>query len=99
MRFRYSLDFIPTVVALLAVVSFARSQPIVGGLAGKGSDNELLRGRVLLTELNCTACHGAPTQQAHLRAKGAPVLKGAGDRVAADFLRRFIADPHGVKPG
>lgn len=56
-------------------------------------------GKVLLTELNCVACHDPGTSGSFGSPKGAPDLAGAGARIEPDYLRRFIADPHGVKPG
>ncbi|MEO8497748.1 MAG: c-type cytochrome, partial [Planctomycetota bacterium] len=51
-------------------------------------------GRLLLGELNCTACH-----QAELPTKQAPILDEVGSRVRPEFLRAFLADPQKTKPG
>src|SRR5690606_4321072 len=57
-------------------------------------------GRLLIGELNCTACHVAdPSLAAWIRAKPAPILDSVGSRVRPEFLRRFLADPHTVDPG
>jgi cytochrome c553 len=57
-------------------------------------------GRFLLGELNCTACHAADAVlAAQLVPRPAPVLAGVGGRIKPDYLLRFIADPHGTKPG
>lgn len=57
-------------------------------------------GRLLLGELGCTACHAAgAAPQAHLLRKQAPVLDAVGARVQPEWMLRFIADPHGTKPG
>jgi mono/diheme cytochrome c family protein len=53
-------------------------------------------GRLLIGELGCTACHAGP---ASLAAKMGPDLSGVGDRVRADWMRRFLADPSTVSPG
>jgi len=57
-------------------------------------------GRLLLGELNCTACHKAEGRLSKpWRPKQAPVLDDIGSRVSVSFLRKFIADPQAVKPG
>jgi len=54
-------------------------------------------GRLLLTELSCTACH--KTEREDLQPKGGPNLNGIGTRVRFDWLRRYLSDSHQVKPG
>lgn len=61
-------------------------------------------GELLLAELNCSACHapaGEPRQGATSRVapKGAPDLSAVGSRVTPRWLRSYLANPHGVKPG
>ncbi|HVC98058.1 MAG TPA: family 16 glycoside hydrolase [Pirellulales bacterium] len=57
-------------------------------------------GRLLIGELNCTACHVANAAlTARLPPRPAPVLDEVGGRVRPEYLLRFIADPHGTKPG
>jgi mono/diheme cytochrome c family protein len=67
-----------------------------------GSDtlDEAAAGRLLLDELNCVSCHETAGKigDSKLR-KQAPVLDEVGRRVRVDYLRRFIADPQGTKPG
>src|SRR5687768_5978010 len=48
------------------------------------------RGEVLLSELNCAACHEAPGGS-RVGKKGGPELAGVGARVTPQYLRRFIA--------
>ncbi|MCB1245579.1 MAG: hypothetical protein KDN04_22905, partial [Verrucomicrobiae bacterium] len=66
--------------------------PVIPGV--HEGDDAVLAGRVLLSELNCTACHagGIPS-------KGAPELGQAKSRIHPAYLEAFIADPHGTKPG
>ncbi|HEX7448939.1 MAG TPA: family 16 glycoside hydrolase [Pirellulales bacterium] len=78
-------------------------RPVVPGFerffATAGAD-QVVGGRLLLGELGCTACHAADAAlQAHLLPKQAPVLDGVGARVQPEWMLRFIADPHGTKPG
>jgi len=65
-------------------------------------------GRLLLGELNCTACHKpslplpSPNEERAgwgLPRKQAPILDGIGSRVRRSFLRRFLRNPQAVKPG
>lgn len=54
-------------------------------------------GKLLLSELSCTACH--PTDQAELKPKGGPRLTGLGNRLQQQWLNDYLAAPHSVKPG
>ncbi|MEY3769016.1 MAG: hypothetical protein RLZZ11_2086, partial [Cyanobacteriota bacterium] len=56
------------------------------------------KGRLLLEELNCVACHRAP-EGTLTAAKQAPRLADVANRVNAHHLQAFIRDPHAVKPG
>lgn len=81
--------------------------PIVAGyerfFAGKvrrDSADGPIGGRILLGELHCTACHKpADDLNRQLLWKQAPVLDGIGSRVSLAWLRKFLVDPHAVKPG
>ncbi len=77
--------------------------PIVPGyerLAVEESGSQPLRGRVLLSELNCVACHaGEGVSEAELTRKGAPDLTKVGERITPHFLREFLKSPHGTQPG
>ena len=54
------------------------------------------KGRLLLEELQCVACHRAEDGTG---AKQAPRLADVAQRVNAHYLKRFILDPQAVKPG
>lgn len=58
-------------------------------------------GELLIGELNCTACHKPKGEAAAQRVgpKGAPDLSDVGARATPQWLRAYLADPHGVKPG
>jgi len=57
-------------------------------------------GRLLVQELNCTACHAATDAQASaFIPRPAPVLDQVGKRTRPEWLMSYLADPHGVKPG
>ena len=66
---------------------FARHQEI----------DDVVAGRLLLTELSCTACHPATSDD--LKPKLGPRLDGAGNRLEHEWVVRFLAAPHKEKPG
>ena len=70
------------------------------GHKGGGPSSLVRGGMLLLGELNCTSCHAAegPAAMA-IDAKQAPLLGEVAARANPKYLRRFILDPHGVKPG
>jgi mono/diheme cytochrome c family protein len=55
-----------------------------------------LAGQVLLTELNCTACH---LFDENLRPKGGPIVQGSGNRLSRDWIRSFLSSPSQTKSG
>jgi mono/diheme cytochrome c family protein len=87
------------VVLLLAWVGLgggAHARPAATAADAQGE----LAGRVLLGELNCTACHAATKQQASwLSPKTGPRLTGIGTRVTGEWLQRYLAAPHATMPG
>lgn len=66
---------------------FARHQEITESSAG----------RLLLSELNCTACHASASSD--LEPKHGPRLDGAGSRLDHEWMTRFILSPQKEKPG
>lgn len=57
-------------------------------------------GRLLLGELNCTACHQASgTLATEITAKQAPILTNAGNRLRPEYVWQYLQDPHAAKPG
>ncbi len=88
-----------TLSALLAF-SLAPSlfaHPIIPGLESS-KISPVLKGRVLIEELNCAACHQSDAPFA-AHSKKAPRLANIGSRVNPSYLKTFIKDPHGTKPG
>ena len=59
--------------------------------------DHVVAGRLLLTELSCTACHR--TGDELLAPKGGPRLNGAADRLDGDWIRQFLTSPQAAKPG
>ena len=95
--------FRPLIVAasllllLFQVLPSAAAEPIVPGLV----DSELapeMRGRVLIEELNCVACHPSEASMA-ADSKKAPRLANVGSRVNPHYLADFLRAPHAIKPG
>ena len=66
---------------------FARHQEI----------DKVAAGRLLLTELSCTACHHSGSDE--LTPKRGPRLDGAGNRLGHEWIARFLAAPQKEKPG
>lgn len=55
-----------------------------------------MMGDLLLTELNCTACHSAGKE---LKPKGGPNLLGAGNRFHRDWIASYLRSPTSEKSG
>lgn len=55
-------------------------------------------GEVLIGELNCLACH-APAGETRVMLRGAPDLSAVGQRITPQYLEKFLANPHQMKPG
>ncbi|MDA0837011.1 MAG: hypothetical protein O2857_04440 [Planctomycetota bacterium] len=72
------------------------AQAIIPGLETSQLE-PALKGRVLIEELNCVACHKSDAITASSRK--APRLAAAGRRVNPDYLMAFIQAPQKVKPG
>ena len=83
------------VLSLLALT--AQAEVRLPGIAQANLD-PAAKGRLLLEELNCVACHRAP-EGTLTAAKQAPRLADVANRVNAHHLQAFIRDPHAVKPG
>lgn len=85
---------------ILGQVSVLQAEPFVPAFDRFGLHQEIPEhhsASLLLTELNCTACH--QTSQKILAFKGAPDLKGAGTRLSKNWIKAYILNPAGMKPG
>lgn len=80
-----------------ALTSSLVAHPIVPGLETSEISPEL-KGQVLIEELNCAACHKSDAGFA-ASSKKAPRLGDIGSRVNPSYIKTFIKDPHGTKPG
>ncbi len=54
-------------------------------------------GRLLLSELSCTACHAADDES--LQAKSGPRLDRVGTRLHPDWIAAYLRSPAATKPG
>ena len=84
---------------MLGVSAWAdETEPFVAGydrFYSKSGEPDAIAGQLLLTELNCTACHQADKR---LLPKGGPELKGAGSRLQPNWIRDYLNSPSDVKP-
>ncbi len=87
------------VCVLLGVSAWAdETEPFVAGYDRfyfKSNDHDEFGGLLLLTELNCTACHQADKR---LLPKGGPELKGVGSRLQPNWIRDYLTSPSNLKP-
>ena len=67
----------------------------------RGEGGDLVEaGELLLTELHCVNCHEAGEDlKRRIPVAPAPDLGGAGARLRPEFLRAWLANPHGSQPG
>ena len=69
-------------------------------LDSKEKGDAVRGGTLLLGELGCVQCHKAEPEIAKsLQTKQAPILDKVGNRVQPAYLRTFLSNPHGTKPG
>jgi len=102
-RFQSPLRFLGLVLALnCAVLSTTLHGKPEGVVLGPrvAVAPQVDAGELLLSELNCVACHQASeTIKARLAARQAPRLGEAGLRITPQFLRVWLSDPRLEKPG
>src|SRR4051812_41974 len=94
-----ALGILPCVIAGAPAMA---AEPVVPGFyrlrdeAKNANPAEL--GQLLISELNCTACHSAGNS-ARVAPKGAPDLSTIGARATPQWIRKYLSQPHTVKPG
>ena len=76
-------------------------RPIVPGFERfHATSADAAGGKILISELNCVACHEASPELApSLSAKQPPILDGVGKRLKPEWIVKFLMSPHDVKPG
>ncbi len=92
---------VATIICLLLAWTRASADtPFVSGFdrfARHGDVESAVGGRLLLSELSCTACHLTDVQD--LQPKGGPNLDGAGNRVQTEWLKKFLLSPQTTRNG
>ncbi len=58
-----------------------------------------LNGVILIQEMNCVACHTSDSIESAIGPKRAPQLQWSGKWLNPEFIEKFIANPHAIKPG
>lgn len=74
--------------------------PLVSGFERFARHDEISKheaGSLLISELNCTACHHCDDPL--LQPKGGPRLSDAGTRLQQEWIRQFLSDPAAVDAG
>ncbi len=76
------------------------AEPVIAGLLSSRLES-FIKGQILIEELNCVACHKAPSTSPDsftVRSKKSPRLAEIGARVNPNYLEAFILDSHGTHP-
>jgi putative heme-binding domain-containing protein len=58
-----------------------------------------LHGLVLIQKRNCSACHTLDSIPSPITSPQAPRLKWSAARLNPDYIQKFVANPHEIKPG
>ena len=84
--------------AILLAPFSANGEVVIG--PNFGMAHEIPPGDQLISELNCVSCHKATARQADfLSSRTAPLLGKGGMRITPQYLRRYLSNPAGFKPG
>ena len=86
---------IKTILAFFIIIHFLGAEPKVIGTSRIDS-NDPVGGTVLVSEMGCLNCHASEYQT---MSKQGPQLNLLGNRVRADWVRKFLKDPQKLKPG
>ncbi len=86
------------IIFILVLLVFpARAEVLLPGVTQANLEPHL-KGRLLLEELHCAACH-APPEGTASTPKPAPRLADLADRAHPAYIEAFIRSPHTTKPG
>lgn len=97
---RYVITLCIVILQLSSLAADESVAPFVAAVdrfAAHREIDEVAAGRLLVSELSCTACH--QTHSELLKPRRGPRLNGAGRRLNADWMRAFILSPHSMKRG
>ena len=90
-------------IIALCLPLLAVAQPVVPGFERFPRDTpaqQVTAGEVLITELNCVACHAAAEDQGQrFQHRPAPILFTHQNPANADWIRHWLLDPQKLKPG
>jgi len=90
-------------IIALGLPFWTAAQPVVPGFDRFARDTpaaQIAAGEVLITELNCVACHAAGEGQTHrFQRRPAPILFTTHNPASAGWLRHWMLDPQKLKPG
>ena len=90
-------------IIALCLPLLAMAQPVVPGFERFPRDTpaqQVTAGEVLITELNCVACHAAGEDQGRrFQRRPAPVLFTHHNPAGASWIRHWLLDPQKLKPG
>lgn len=90
--------FLAPALLLLASSAARTAHPVVPGYERFYPDKADARaGELLRSELGCARCHQSADKT--FPGRSGPILDHVGGRVRASWLRKYLADPHAVKPG
>lgn len=89
--------FLDLVRYLMSLAEAEGAQPLAAEESKKRTLSEELRGELLLSKLNCVACH--EDADSLLPPKQAPKLAWSVGKINPAWMQRFIANPQEVKPG
>ncbi len=91
-------EFLDLVKYLMDIAATGSNTAAVTYSSDAGRVDERIRGMALLDDFGCRNCH-ATTLRNRFPQKRAPDLTSVASRIDPHYIRRFIADPHQVKPG
>lgn len=86
-----------SLLTFLTVLIPGHAEVLVPWVASSKLDSDL-KGHVLMEELNCAACHQSEDSLTATSRKS-PRLSAVGGRINPEYLLKYIAAPHEVKPG
>ena len=90
-------------IMALCLPLLAVAQPVVPGFERFPRDTpaqQVTAGEVLITELNCVACHAAAEDQGQrFQHRPAPILFTHQNPAHAGWIRHWLLDPQKLKPG
>ena len=90
-------------IIALCLPLLAVAQPVVPGFERFPRDTpaqQVTAGEVLITELNCVACHAAAEDKGQrFQHRPAPILFTHQNPAHAGWIRHWLLDPQKLKPG